>query len=496
MVLSELGSKITNALRNMSNSTVIDKEVLDSMLKEICNALVTADVNFNLVIKLRKNITEKVKIEDMAAGLNKRKIIQQAVFEELCTLVDPGAKPWRPTKGKPNVIMFVGLQGAGKTTTVTKLAYHYKRKSYKCCLVCADTFRAGAFDQLKQNATKAKIPFYGSYTEIDPVKLAEEGVDKFKEEGYEIIIVDTSGRHKQEAALFEEMEQVAAAIKPDTVTFVMDGTIGQAAYDQALAFKQKVGIGSIIMTKLDGHAKGGGALSAVAATGSPITFIGTGEHVDDFEPFAVRPFISKMLGMGDMAGLVDTIKKAVPLNGQPELYKRISEGVFTLRDMYEQFSNILKMGPLNKVMEMLPGMGNILKDQGAGRDSSQKIKGYMTIMDSMTDKELDDSKVLAKNVQSRIVRIARGSGRSVREVNELLEQFKHFEKVMKKVKGLKLGKGGELKGRNLAQMSNLIPPHMMKQMGGMGAIQNMMRSLGGGMGGMGGLGNMLGMGDE
>jgi len=138
--------------------------------------------------------------------------VVKAVFEELCTLVDPGAKPWRPTKGKPNVIMFVGLQGAGKTTTVTKLAYHYKRKSYKCCLVCADTFRAGAFDQLKQNATKAKIPFYGSYTEIDPVKLAEEGVDKFKEEGYEIIIVDTSGRHKQEAALFEEMEQVAAAI--------------------------------------------------------------------------------------------------------------------------------------------------------------------------------------------------------------------------------------------------------------------------------------------
>jgi signal recognition particle subunit SRP54 len=497
MVLAELGSKITHALRNMSNSTVIDKEVVDAMLKEISNALMAADVQFNLVLKLRKNILDKVKIDDMAAGLNKRKIIQQAVFDELCALVDPGQKPYKLVKGKPNVIMFVGLQGAGKTTTVTKLAYYYKRKSWKACLVCADTFRAGAFDQLKQNATKAKIPFYGSYTETDPVKVAEEGVEKFKKEGYEIIIVDTSGRHKQEAALFEEMEQVAAAIKPDTVTFVMDGTIGQAAFDQAQAFKQKVGIGSIIMTKLDGHAKGGGALSAVAATGSPITFIGTGEHIDDFETFAVRPFVSKMLGMGDMAGLVDTIKKAVPLDGQPELYKRLSEGIFTLRDMYEQFSNILKMGPLNKVMEMLPGMGSILKE-GAGRDSSQKIKSYMTIMDSMTDEELDDSKVLAKNSQSRIVRIARGSGRSVKEVNELLEQFKHFEKVMKKVKGLKLGKGGELKGRNLSQMSNLIPPHLMKQMGGMGAIQNMMRSLGGGgggLGGLGGLGNMMGLGE-
>ncbi|KAL6080529.1 Signal recognition particle [Balamuthia mandrillaris] len=488
MVLAELGSKITSALREMSNSTVIDKEVVDAMLKEIGNALMAADVQLSLVVKLRKNLSSKLKIDEMAAGLNKRRIIQTAVFDELCALVDPGVEPYKPVKGKPNVIMFVGLQGAGKTTTVTKLAYHYKRKGWKACLICADTFRAGAFDQLKQNATKAKIPFHGSYTEIDPVKVAEEGVEKFKAEGYEIIIVDTSGRHKQEAALFEEMEQVANAIKPDTVTFVMDGTIGQAAYDQASAFKQKVGIGSIIITKLDGHAKGGGALSAVAATQSPITFIGTGEHIDEFEEFEVRPFVSKMLGMGDMEGLFKKIKNVVPKEDQPYLYDRLTQGLFSLRDMYAQFSSILKMGPLNKVMEMLPGMGGLLKE-GMQQDSARKIKIYMTIMDSMTDEELDDSKILLKNAQSRILRIARGSGRSVKEVNELLEQYKHFEKAMKKMKGMKIPKTGELKGRNLAQAANILPPHVVKQMGGMAGIQNLMKQLGSG----GGLGGFPGM---
>ena len=162
--------------------------------------------------------------------------------------------------------------------------------------LCAQTFRAGAFDQLKQNATKAKIPFYGSYTETDPAQIAAEGVAQFKQEGYEIIIVDTSGRHMQEEALFEEMEQVAQLTQPDDIVFVMDSSIGQAAHDQATAFKKKVaGVGSVIITKLDGHAKGGGALSAVAATGAPITHVGTGEHIEDFEDFEVKSFVSRML---------------------------------------------------------------------------------------------------------------------------------------------------------------------------------------------------------
>eukprot|EP00899_Mesostigma_viride_P002874 jgi/Mesvir1/12588/Mv24180-RA.1 len=196
----------------MSNKTLIDEEALDACLKEICTALLQADVNVRLVSTLRNNIKKIVNLEDLAAGHNKRKIIQQAVLTELCNMLDPGTKPFVPKKGKTCIIMFVGLQGCGKTTTCTKYSYHYQRKGWKTALVCADTFRAGAFDQLKQNATKAKVPFYGSYTETDPVKIATDGVERFKAEGHDLIIVDTSGRHKQEAALFEEMRQVADAV--------------------------------------------------------------------------------------------------------------------------------------------------------------------------------------------------------------------------------------------------------------------------------------------
>jgi len=296
MVLADLGRKITTALRSLSNATVINEEVLEAMLKEICTALLEADVNVKLVGRLRKNVRAAVDFEDMAAGLNRRRIIQSTVFNELCKLLDPGVPTWHPAKGKANIIMFVGLQGSGKTTTCTKLASHYSKKGWKTCLICADTFRAGAFDQLKQNATKARIPFYGSYTEMDPVVIAQEGVERFKEDNFEILIVDTSGRHKQEESLFEEMLQVSQAVQPDNIVYVMDATIGQACESQARAFKDKVDVASVIVTKLDGHAKGGGALSAVAATRSPITFIGTGEHIDDLEPFKTKPFVSKLLG--------------------------------------------------------------------------------------------------------------------------------------------------------------------------------------------------------
>ncbi|KAJ6302997.1 hypothetical protein OIU77_016977 [Salix suchowensis] len=285
MVLAQLGGSISRAIQQMSNATIIDEKALNDCLNEITRALLQSDVQFKLVRDMQTNIKKIVNLDDLAAGHNKRRIIQQAIFNELCKILDPGKSSFTPKKGKPSVVMFVGLQGSGKTTTCTKYAYYYQKKGWKPALVCADTFRAGAFDQLKQNATKAKIPFYGSYMESDPVKIAEEGVERFKKENCDLIIVDTSGRHKQEAALFEEMRQVSEAAKPDLIIFVMDSSIGQAAFDQAQAFKQSVAVGAVIITKMDGHAKGGGALSAVAATKSPVIFIGTGEHMDEFEVF-------------------------------------------------------------------------------------------------------------------------------------------------------------------------------------------------------------------
>lgn len=503
MVLADLGRKITSALRSLSNATIINEEVLNGMLKEICAALLEADVNVRLVKQLRENVRSIIDFDEMAGGLNKRRMIQSAVFKELVKLVDPGVKAWQPTKGRNNVIMFVGLQGSGKTTTCTKLAYYYQKKGWKTCLICADTFRAGAFDQLKQNATKARIPFYGSYTEIDPVEIAKDGVDKFKADNFEIIIVDTSGRHKQEDSLFEEMLQVYNTIEPDNVVFVMDASIGQACEAQAKAFKEKVDVGSVIITKLDSHAKGGGALSAVAATKSPVIFIGTGEHIDDFEPFKVQPFVSKLLGMGDIEGLIDKVNE-LKLDDNEELMKKIKQGHFTLRDMYEQFQNIMKMGPFGQIMNMIPGFSSDFLTKGGEQESMARLKKLMTIMDSMSDEELDslDGERLFSKQTGRTQRVARGAGVSVREVNELLTQYKKFAQMVKKMGGIKgLFKGGDMsKNVNPAQMAKLntqmakmMDPRVLHQMGGMQGLQNMMRQFQQGAGGKGGggMGNMF-----
>lgn len=498
MVLVDLGRKITSALKSLSNATVINEEVLNAMLKEICAALLEADVNVSLVKRLRNNIKSAANFEEMAAGTNKRRLIQHTVFQELCKLVDPGVKAWQPTKGKNNVIMFVGLQGSGKTTTCTKLAYYYQRKGWKTCLVCADTFRAGAFDQLKQNALKARIPYYGSYTEADPAIIAGDGVEKFKNDNFEIIIVDTSGRHKQEESLFEEMLQVSNAVNPDNIIFVMDASIGQACEIQARAFKEKVDVASVIITKLDGHAKGGGALSAVAATKSPIIFIGTGEHTDDFEPFKTQPFISKLLGMGDIEGLIDKVNE-LKLDENEELIDKLKQGVFTLRDMYEQFQNIMKMGPFSQIMGMIPGFSNDFISKGNEQESVARLKRLMTMMDSMNDTELDSpngAKLFTKQ-PGRLTRIARGSGVSTREVQELLTQYQKFAQMVKKMGGIKgLFKGGDMaKNVNPSQMNKLnqqmakmMDPRVLHQLGGMGGLQNMMKQFQGASSQMGGAG--------
>merc|ERR1712142_19069 len=276
----------------------------------------------------------------------------------------------------------------------------------------------------------------------DPAVIAGDGVDMFKAEGFEIIIVDTSGRHKQEDSLFEEMLAVSNAVGPDNVVFVMDASIGQACEAQAKAFKEKVDVASVVITKLDGHAKGGGALSAVAATQSPVIFIGTGEHIDNLEMFEEKPFISKLLGMGDIEGLMERVKD---LNmDEEQLMKDIQKGRFTLRNMYEQFQNIMKLGPISQVMGMIPGLSSVFGGGGPGSGPGQvsdqeSMKRLMTIMDSMNDKELDDmeaSKTFTKQ-PNRVTRVACGAGVMECEVHALLDQYKKFSQVVKQMGGVK-----------------------------------------------------------
>lgn len=377
------------------------------------------------------------------------------------------------------------MQGSGKTTTIAKFANYYRRKGWAVAMVCADTFRAGAFDQLKQNATRVRVPFYGSYTEPDPVRIAEEGVAQFRRDKYEVIIVDTSGRHKQETALFEEMQHVREVVAPDDIVFVMDSTIGQAAVDQAEAFKAAVPIGSVVMTKFDGHAKGGGALSAVAATDSPIRFLGTGEHFDDFEPFDASSFVRRLLGMGDVGTLLEEIKETGMLDENSQMVQRISEGQFTLRDMYEQFSSVMKLGPLNRVLSMIPGLPSNLMPSGQGDEGANRIRGFLHMMDSMTDAELDGKVPLT---ESRVNRVARGSGKSIEEVYVLLKNHKQMEKMVGKIGKSKLMKGGDSQlaqqiQRNpnsvMQQLQRSMDPRMLQQIGGAGTVMNMMKEMGG-----------------
>ena len=464
MVLQELGGQINQALNKLTRATVIDDEVIEAVSGDICRALLMSDVNVGLVKQLKDKLAEKIKLEDMASGFNKRKFIQDLIFSELKLLLDPGIAPFKPIRKRANVIMFVGLQGSGKTTTCTKYALHHQNKGWKVGLICADTFRAGAYDQLKQNAAKAKVAFHGSMTETDPVVTAREGLKKMKADGTEIIIVDTSGRHKQEEALFDEMEQIRVAVDPDEIIFIMDSSIGQAAHDQARAFKDKVDVGSVIITKLDGHAKGGGALSAVAATQSPIVFIGTGEHFEDFKPFDPSNFLSQLLGHGDVQGLVDKIKDA-GIDSKSELYQRFTEGEFTMRDMYGHLQNMLKMGPMGQIMEMLPGMGK--NGMFNGENTNKRLKIFMTIMDSMNDKELDTTNVRKFFIPERCIRMGQGSGRSMYEVRDLFVAFTKFEDMVKKMHNLDLKKlenpaalQGKQGAQSVAQLASALDPQV------------------------------------
>lgn len=533
MVLNDLGRRINAAFSELSKVPVVDDAAVDTLLKSVCAALLESDVNVKLVQglrnKVRGTVKEQLNESDKAAGMSdvqRKNIVQKAVYDHLVELIDPGVEAFKPKKGKPNVIMFVGLQGAGKTTSCTKLAHYYQKRGFKTGLVCADTYRAGAFDQLKQNAAKVNLPFYGSHTETDAVAISSAGVASFKAAKFEVIIVDTSGRHKQEIELFKEMVEISQAVTPDQTIMVMDASIGQAAEGQCLAFKEAADYGGIFVTKLDGHAKGGGAISAVAATKTPILFIGLGEHMTDLEVFRPQPFISKMLGMGDISGLMDKVQEVQMANPerQQEMLKKIEQGgTFTIRDWREQLSNIMSMGPLSKLAGMIPGMGQMLGGGGGGNDeeSGQKMKRMIYITDSMTKEELDSDGSLfyapikkaaveaAKEKQlvrkdfegesssgkkpktkvpvrmtARARRVAKGSGTSVRELEEFLMQYRMVSKMVKSMGGkagwLKKMQGGAGGGKGgmpapgqlppgmsreqVAQMQNMLPPEIKAQL--------------------------------
>jgi signal recognition particle subunit SRP54 len=430
MVLDGLSDSISNAIKKVLKAPVVDEKVVKELVRDIQRALLQSDVNVKLVFELSKNIEKKILEEELPSGITRRELAVKVVYDELVTLLG-GEKAQIPKypKGESTVVLLVGIQGSGKTTTASKLTWYFKKQGHSVGLVCADNFRAGAYDQLSQLSEKAGAEFYGERDNKSSVEIARNGVRKFKEKGIELILVDTAGRHKNESDLMNEMRQIAETVVPDEIMLVLDGTIGQQAMQQAEAFNQATKIGTIFLTKLDGSARGGGALSAVAATKAPIRFIGTGEGIEEVEVFSPPRFVGRLLGMGDIEALVEKVKELQATTPSKKAMSAMVSGRFTLKDLYAQMQTMRKMGPFSKILQSIPGLGMNLPKE-AMDVSEERMKKWMVIMQSMTEEELTEPHIIDG---SRTRRIAKGSGTSPKDLKELLDQYKMSKKYIKQI---------------------------------------------------------------
>ncbi len=427
MVLDDLGDYLKGTLKKIANAVHVDSKLVKEVVRDIQRALLQADINVKLVLELSKKIEKRALQEKPPAGMSNREHAIRIVYDELVNILGDS----RELPIKKQVIMMVGLYGQGKTTTSGKLATYFKKKGLRPVLIAGDVHRPAAYEQLKQIAEQVKVPFYGDKKEKNAVKVVKDGLNKFKKTS-DVIIVDTSGRHKLEDDLIDEMKEIFKVAKPDEKLLVIDAATGQQAGPQAKAFNDAVDITGIVLTKLDGTAKGGGALSAAAEVDAPIVFIGTGEHPDDFETFDPARFISRLLGMGDIKSLLEKAEESLKGKDAEKTARRIMSGKFTLHDMYDQMDMLSGMGPLKKVTEMLPGgFSGKLKD--VDMDSTQnKLQRFHVIMDSMTDAEMNDPTIVRS---SRIKRIAQGAGVENKDVRELLKYYNMTKRMMKGFSG-------------------------------------------------------------
>jgi len=427
MVLDNIRKAVT---RFLGGGGTYERAVKE-FVRELQRELLRADVNVKMVFELTRRIEKRAKEERPPPGFSRREWFLKIVYEELTRLFGGDREPQVLPPKVPWVILLVGVQGSGKTTTAGKLALYYIKRGYKVGLVSTDTYRPGAYEQLKTLAEKVGALFYGEKSG-DPAEIAKTGVSVLLERGAEIIIVDTAGRHGygEEKALLDEMRRIADAVNPDDVILVIDAAIGQKAYDLAKRFHEATPIGSIIVTKMDGTAKGGGALSAVAATGAIIKFIGTGEDVEEFEVFHPKRFVARLLGMGDLEGILERLKR---LESVEELEKTVEEmltGKLNFRILYRQLVQLRKMGPLRKVLQMVPGLSLTLTDDMA-RLGEEKIKKWLAIMNSMTYEELDNPEIIDK---SRMRRIAIGAGVEIEDVKELINYYKNMQRMLRQLR--------------------------------------------------------------
>jgi len=413
----DLGEGLRKAIARLKGSTIIDSKTIKEFNKELQKSLLSADVDVKLVLELTKRIEDAALHEEVPPGISHKDFIISKVYEELVRLM---GKKYEPEL-KPKRILLLGIYGSGKTTTAAKLAKFYQDRGLSAGLICCDVSRPAAYEQLETLAKQANVAFFGINGEHDAAKIAKAGLEALKDK--KVIICDSSGRNALDEELINELKSVAEAFKPDEKFLVINADIGQVASKQAKEFDQAVKIDGVIVTKLDGSGKGGGALSAVAAANSRVTFIGTGEKLNALELYDPNKFVGRLLGIPDIEGLVSTIQEAVKeANIKPE---EVNIEELNFDTFYTQLKAMSKMGPIKNILSML-GLADAPKE--AIEQSEAKMKKYKAIISSMTPEERKDEKLM--HDASRIKRVAKGSGTTEKDVRELLSDFAKMKKLL------------------------------------------------------------------
>lgn len=402
-----------------------DLEIKQAM-REIRIALLEADVNFQVVRDFINRVSEKASGEDILKGLNSTQQVIKIVNDELIALMGSTHSKLAVADRPPTIIMMCGLQGAGKTTMCGKLAGMLKKQNKKVMLAACDVYRPAAIKQLQVVGGKVNVPVFEEGL-INPVKIAKDALDEAKRQGVDVLIIDTAGRLHIDEQLMEELQKIKAEVKPDEILLVVDSMTGQDAVNVAETFNQKLDITGVIITKLDGDTRGGAALSIKAVTGKPIKFVGSGEKMEDIEPFYPDRMASRILGMGDVLTLIEKAQEAFSEEEALKLQKKMKTNSFTLQDYLNQLESVKKMGGIGKLMSMVPGLGGKVNEDDI--DESKIIKTKAIIL-SMTPEERNNPDIIKA---SRRKRIAAGSGTSIQDVNQLLKQFDMSKEMMRRV---------------------------------------------------------------
>ena len=426
-----LTEKLTAALKKFRNKGKLTEADVKEGMREVKLALLEADVNFKVVKDFVKNVTERAVGETVLESLLPAQQIVKIVNEELISLLGGEAPKLEISSKPPTVVMMCGLQGAGKTTHTGKLAAMYKKKGKSPLLVACDVYRPAAVDQLTVVGESVGVPVFSMGTKISPVEIAKAGVEHARRHGNDLVFIDTAGRLQIDEVLMKELEDIKEATSPTEILLVVDAMTGQEAVNVSKTFNELLDVTGVVLTKMDGDARGGAALSIRYVTGKPIKFIGTGEKMDAIELFYPDRMASRILGMGDVLSLIEKAEAAFDQKNAQELERKIREATFTLDDFLEQLRQLKKMGNLEQLMAMVPGMkAGALKDANVDEKQMAKIEAMIL---SMTPEERRRPEILNG---SRRRRISQGSGTTVEDLNKLIKQFEQMKKMMKQFSGM------------------------------------------------------------